>query len=357
MRLTVDRVRAGCEWQRELCRKNGAPTYVALISGLIDRLGVDDDVTELLTADGQDPVQSALCLRLFGAVNRVAVATSEDWIRTYYPTLGGHTDPDRVGPAFFDFLRANLAAVRKEMGTAVQTNEVGRSAPLSAAMNHVALATGKPLRLLEVGASAGLHLLLDRYVVAGGGRSWGPPDAALRLTGHFVEGSPPAATPRISQRRRCDLSPVDVHDPAGRRLLRSFVWPEHVERARRLNAALAVARSAPRLRIDTADACTWVEAHTGDRTPGQTTVVFHSIVLPYLDQTARDRFEALVRSRGEAADDTGPMARVSLEPSEADTNVVHLTCDLWPPGRRLLLATTTPHGTQVRWHPREVAWP
>ncbi len=354
MRLTVEQVRAGCQWQLALCRKDGTPTYVALLTELIERLGVDDAVTELLVTDGRDPVRSALCLRLFGAVNRIAMAHSADWITACYPTLGGRTDTVRVVPAFFDFLSANLDAVREQIGVAVQTNEVGRAAPLSAAMNHVALTTGRPLRLLEVGASGGLNLLLDRYRVDGGAQSWGPPDSAVRLTGHFASGNPPAAVLTIPERRGCDVNPIDVYDPGAAAFLLSFVWPEHVERARRLDAALGIARSLPRVRVDAADACSWVAQHAADPESGRTTVVFHSIMLPYLDPEERDRFTRLVRARGEAADPDRPFAWVALEPTDADPGVVHLTCEQWPEHRRELLAITTPHGTHVHWAPREL---
>lgn len=354
MRLTVEQVRAGCQWQLALCRKDGTPTYIALLTELIERLGADDTVTGLLVADGQDPIRSALCLRLFGAVNRIAMAQSADWISAYYPTLGGRTDTVRVVPAFFDFLSANLDAVREQMRVAVQTNEVGRAAPLSAAMNHVALTTNRPLRLLEVGASGGLNLLLDRYRVDGGPESWGPPDSAVHLSGHFVSGNPPAAVLTIAERRGCDVNPIDVHDPGAAALLRSFIWPEHVERAHRLDAALGIARSLPRVPVDAADACSWVAEHAADPESGRTTVIFHSIMLPYLDREERDRFTRLVRDRGEAADRDRPVAWVALEPTDADPSVVHLTCEQWPAHRRELLATTTPHGTNVRWAPREL---
>lgn len=354
MRLTVEQVRAGCQWQLALCRRDGTPTYVALLTELIERLDADDALTELLVADGQDPVRSALCLRLFGAVNRIAMARSADWISTYYPTLGGRTDTVRVVPAFFDFLSANLDAVREQIGIAVQTNEVGRAAPLSAAMNHVALTTDRPLRLLEVGASGGLNLLMDHYRVDGGPESWGPPDSPVRLTGHFTAGNPRAATLAITERRGCDVNPIDVYDPGAATFLLSFVWPEHVERARRLDAALGIARSLPRVRVDAADAGSWVAEHAADPESGRTTVVFHSIMLPYLDPAERDRFTRLIRARGEAADRDRPFAWVALEPTEADPGVVHLTCEQWPAHRRELLATTTPHGTNVRWAPREL---
>ncbi|MFW5420935.1 DUF2332 domain-containing protein [Nocardiopsis sp. CNT-189] len=355
MSLTIEQVLAGCEWQRDLCRKNGAPTYVALIDELIDRLGPDDTVTGLLTEDGQNPIRSALCLRLFGAVNRIAMRESADWITDHYPTLGGESAPERVVPEFFGFLLGNLDAVREQMGIAVQTNEVGRAAPLSAAMNYVAHATGRPLRLLEVGASAGLNLLLDRYFVAGPRSSWVPTDSALRLEGHFASGDPEAvAPPEVVERRGCDLNPIDVHDPATPNLLRSFVWPEHVERARRLEAALEVARSVPRLRIDAADAYSWVSEHVEDSVSGRTTVVFHSIVLPYFDPDERARFTKLVCCRGEGRDEDRPLAWISLEPGEEDSSVVDLTCEIWPMGKKVLLAGTTPHGTHVRWDPQDL---
>lgn len=352
MGLTVEQVRSACEWQREVCRKNGSPSYVALITELIRQLGVDDGITQLLTGDSRDPIQSAQCLRLFGAVNRIAMAESASWITAYYPTLGGNLDLDRLVPAFYDFLRANLATVREEMSAGVQTNEVGRAAPLSAAMNYVANATGLPLRLLEVGSSAGLNLLLDRYYVAAGDESWGPADSALRLVGHFESGAPRAATLVVTERRGCDLNPIDVHAPDAGDLLRSFVWPEHVERARRLNAALDIARSAPRLLIDASDACSWILRHLEISTPGQTTVVYHSIVLPYFDPGERARFTRIIRSCGEATDENRPLAWISLEPSDQDYSVVDLTCELWPGHQRILLARTTPHGTRVRWKPQ-----
>ncbi|RAO01966.1 Aminoacyl-tRNA hydrolase [Micromonospora saelicesensis] len=353
MTLSLTEVRAGCEWQRELCRKNGSSSYVALITELLDRLGTDDTVTGLLTADDRNPIQSALCLRLFGAVNRIAMAEDADWLGSCYPTFGGTTDVDALIPAFFDFLTAHDDAVRVQMKLGVQTNEVGRAAPLSAAMNVVAALTGRPLRLLEVGASAGLNLLLDRYFVAGGRQAWGPPESPLRLTGHFESGEPPAGELTVAERRGCDLNPLDVHAPGTAELLRSFVWPEHVDRARRLDAALQVARSAPRLAIDAVDACSWLIDQAEDPVGGRTTVIYHSIVLPYFDPDERTRFESLIRERGAATDADRPLAWISLEPRADDSSVVELHCELWPQRRRIRLARTTPHGTHVRWDPQD----
>lgn len=48
----------------------------------------------------EDPIQSALCLRLFGAVNKIAAAQSAGWLDACYPNRGGVTDIGAVVPAF-----------------------------------------------------------------------------------------------------------------------------------------------------------------------------------------------------------------------------------------------------------------
>ncbi|SDR21753.1 DUF2332 domain-containing protein [Thermostaphylospora chromogena] len=355
MSSNLDRLRAGCRWQRELCRRNGSPIYVALIDGLLDRLGVDDTITDLLTADGRDPVRSALCLRLFAAVNRLAAADPERRLIRYYPAYGGETDLEEVVEEFFAFVAAHSAAVAAELPTPVQTNEVSRAAPLAAAMAYLASTTGLPLRLLEVGASAGLNLLLDRYRVTTDGFAWGPPGSPLHLSDCFESGTPPTATAVITERRGCDLNPLDVRDPATVARLRSFVWPEHVARRRRLDAAIEIARSAPPPTIDVADALTWTSRHAADLPSGRCTVLFHSIVLPYFSASERTRFADLVRELGAAADERGPLAWVAMEPD--GDGAAALTCELWPAGRRIVLGTASPHGMHVRWHPREEPLP
>jgi len=346
-------LRAGCRWQRELCANNGSPTYVALIDGLLDRLGVDEVITGLLADDGQDPIRSALCLRLFGAVNRLAQATPNCGLTDFYPTYGGEVDLDRVVEEFFGFVTGNAAAVAAELPTPVQTNDVGRVVPLAAAMAYVTAVTGLPLRLLEVGASAGLNLLLDHYRVEADGASWGPVDSPLKLDGDFELGTPPADTPVIIERRGCDINPLDVRDQRTADLLRSFIWPEHVVRRRQLDAAIDVARSVPALAIDAADASAWVSVYAADRPVDVCTVVFHSIVLPYLSPDERLQFTRLIRRMGAATDERRPLAWVSMEPSDEDAGNVLLACELWPMGKRVVLATTTPHGFRVRWDPKE----
>ncbi len=63
----------------------------------------------------------------------------------------------------------------------VQTNEVARCAALRPGFLAVAAETAMPLRLLEVGASAGLSLRWDHYRYLGNDFSWGPEDASVKI--------------------------------------------------------------------------------------------------------------------------------------------------------------------------------
>lgn len=154
-------MRAAGVRQSRLCRDNGSPTYAAIIDALVSRLGGDDPAVTLLRNDPRPPVQSALYLRLLGAVHRIALSRPDCPLRRYFPSAGGHVDPQAAVEAFFRVVAAHAAAVAVDMRADVQTNEVGRSAPLSAAMNYLTVTAGLPLRLLEVGASAGLNLWMD----------------------------------------------------------------------------------------------------------------------------------------------------------------------------------------------------
>ena len=336
-------LRAAGVRQSRLCRDNGSPTYAAIIDALVSRLGGDDPAVTLLRSDPGPPVQSALYLRLLGAVHRIALSRPDCPLRRYFPSAGGHVDPPAAVEAFFGVVAAHRAAVAVDMRAGVQTNEVGRSAPLSAAMNYLTVTAGLPLRLLEVGASAGLNLWMDRYFVQAGAAGWGPPDSPVRLAGHFTSGQPPAAAMTVVDRRGCDLNPL--HPVRSRLLLESFIWPEHVGRLRLLRAALSVAAPVP---LERSGAGTWIGQQLAALPGGVTTVVFHSIVWPYLSGDERTALDHAVRAAGARADSDHRLAWVSLEP---DRSGICLTCERWPENERLVLATSSPHGTNVVWQP------
>ena len=127
----------------------------------------------------------------------------------------------------------------------VQTNEVGRSALLGPALTWAA--GGEPVQLVDVGCSAGLNLLCDRYRLDYGGHGVsGPDDLRSGSIAEVVAGSPPVPPrpPVISGRVGIDLDPPDLTDPDDTRWLLACIWPG-TGRFQRAAQAIELGRADP----------------------------------------------------------------------------------------------------------------
>jgi hypothetical protein len=161
-----------------------------------------------------------------------------------------------------------------------------------------------------------------------------------------LQGEPPLSTPlTVGSRAGCDARPVDPTTEQGRLTLESFVWADQLERFARLRAACALAAE---VEADVAEAraADWIEPQLAEPAPGLATVVFHSIVIEYLSDDERARFEAALRDAGERSTSDAPLAWLRMEPAG---DVADLRLTLWPGGEELLLAETGYHGDPVRW--------
>jgi hypothetical protein len=165
-----------------------------------------------------------------------------------------------------------------------QTNEVGRCAVLLPALPP------GPLALIEVGASAGLCLLFERYSYEYGSTHLGPVPPAVRLRCTASGPVPlPRAIPQIVWRRGLDLRPIDVHDDDAVRWLLACVWPEHRERRRRLEGAIDAARVDPPI-VRRGDLVDDLPALLAEAPDDAQLVVFHSAVLSYVRRERRQAF-------------------------------------------------------------------
>jgi hypothetical protein len=309
--------------QGEACERTGSPLY-----GELCRLLADEPLVRELAPDNRWD----LPVRLLGGLHYLVLdgrAPGWNWADVR-ETLGRE--------------REWLARFVAEQG--VQTNEVQRCWALLPAF----LSLGeRPLELIELGASAGLNLLLDRYRYRYAGGSWGAADSPLALSGEERTPVPPSLLVRkveVRKRRGVDLEPIDVHDPDAVRLLESFVWPDQEERTQRLRHAVALARREPPqvLRGD------YVELLPGllaDRDPEALTVVFQTVSTVYL---AEERYEELRR----IVDAAGPpVAWISTRRFGEETTGVEggFELELRAPEspKPRLVATMGYHGQWLTW--------
>jgi hypothetical protein len=262
--------------------------------------------------------------------------------------VGGDPGAGDPAAAFLVTLEEHVDEVDERITDGVQTNEVARSAVLAGGYAEVMRRTGLPLRVLEIGASAGLNLRFDHYAYDTGVTVAGDPTSPLRFSGLWV-GTPPALPARfdVAERRGCDRNPLDATSESDRLTLLSYVWPDQPERIARLRAALDIAQHVP-VAIDRADAADWTLAQLAEPRPGMATVVVHSIVLQYLPPERRRRFHDAVTDAGARATATTPVAWLRMEPATEEAAEVRAT--LWPGAEERLLGTAGYHGHPIRWN-------
>lgn len=228
-----------------------------------------------------------------------------------------------------------------------QTNEVRRSAVLIAGAHHLAKRVGATqLRLSELGASAGLNLMFDRYVLIAGDTCLGPDDAALRLTPVWNGDVPETAAFTVAERRGVDLNPLDAHNPDHALRLRSYLWADQQHRMALTDAAIAANATI----VDQGDAIDWLATRLSAAHDGQMHLVFHTIAWQYFPQDAQDRGTALITSAGARATADAPLAWLRME-ADTQTRGARVSARLWPGDHDIQLGRVDFHGRWVDWAP------
>jgi hypothetical protein len=278
-------------------------------------------------------------LRLFGGVHYLELAGVEPY------ALSGDWPDFRSA---LESQRAFLARFVRDQ--AVQTNEVQRCCALLPAFLELARESGAAtLDLVELGPSAGLNLLWDRYAYAYRAGRWG--SSELQLSGVEYEPVPRevlARRVRVRRRLGIDLKPVDVTSEHGARLLHAFLWPGRVERAQRLRAAIRILRREPPTLVR-GDYVELLPSVLAERDDEALTVVFQTASTGYIGRERRAELRALLEEAGR----DGPLGWIStraVEELEEDRHDSYeLEVGLWPGGERRLLLRCDFHGSWLRW--------
>jgi hypothetical protein len=328
------------------CARLGSELYSFLLERSAADVEAGGPCWEALRGHDTDARDSALALRFMGAVHRLVLTGAAPDLARHYPSAGGEPDAESCWHDFRAAVERRRDSLRELVNRPVQTNEVGRCAALLGGFLLVSRESRLPLRLLEIGASAGLNLRWDHFYYEAGGEGWGDGRSRVRLTGAFLEGHPPfGASAEVVERRGCDLNPLDPGTEEGELTLLSFVWADQTARLAALRGAIGIARVVPAT-LEAADAPRWLEGQLRDLKGGAATVVFHSIMWQYMSETERGRAVELLERAGDLATQNSPLAWLRMEPG-VDQAEVRLTT--WPGGAERLIATAGFHGRDVRW--------
>ncbi|MFM5924444.1 MAG: DUF2332 domain-containing protein [Novosphingobium sp.] len=341
-------VTAAFDNQVAYCTASGATVTARVVAALRDLLEREEPgalLGAIRTWPGA-PLADALPLRIAGGIHSLHLKGAEPALAAIYEDRDGVDDAAIVAAA----IRAREAELLPWLDGPPQTNEAGRSANFIAAMLWLA-DKGLPPRFecLEIGSSAGINRMLDRYHYDLGGVAVGPEPGAMRIQPEWQGEAPPDRDITIAATRGCDVAPVDLTDPAQALRLKAYIWPEHTVRFERMEAAIAeAARQAPDLVHS--NAAEFVEAELArPQAAGTTRMLMHSIVWQYVPADQQARVTAAMEAAGAHATPERPLAWVSLE-SNRVLHIHEMTVRYWPGGEESAVVTRAhPHGAWIAW--------
>jgi hypothetical protein len=301
-------------FQAQGCAELGSPLYASLLESAAADLAAGGVVWDALGGFESESEWSAVALRMMGAVHRFVLQGRLPMLALHYPSVGGDGDVSAAWPAFRDALREHRSEMRQLMERGCQTNEVGRSAALLGGFLEVAHRTRLPLRILELGASAGLNLRWDRYRYDGLELGWGDEHSAVRFVKVFDVPPPLDRVAEVAKRKGCDIEPIDPTTDEGALSLRSFIWADQLGRLSLLDGAISIARDVS-AEVERLDAPTFLERELATPSHGLTTVVYHSVFMQYVSDDSRMRISTAIDEATSSATPDAPVYYLRMEPA------------------------------------------
>ena len=339
------------------CQGLGSPFYGELLSTIARR--IPSEIAQLTGTDWR--FGDMLPLRLMGAAHFAAQNGTAPALAAHFPSTGGN---GQVGADLADAVVATWfeqpSLARQYLESTVQTNEVGRAAAIALACARLSTRFDRPLRLIEIGPSAGLNLRFDRYGYwQNGVPVAGDPSAGVRFDDVWGDpGFPHARASRhphswqILDRVGVDPNPLDIADQAIVDRLRSFVWPDQIARLDRLQAAITEAKQTPALLEATSNTAAWLserlDGYRSDQPSDFATVIFHTIVWQYIENSERWAITDAIEQAAARATPERPLAWICMEPDPFNRSRAALIVREWPGGEARTVGYADYHGRWVQ---------
>lgn len=357
--MAIEDFDAAINWQAEHAEINDAPCTARVIRALSKAVEGETACARRMASWHGLTLKDAMPLRIAGGLHNLLLRGHDDRLARVY--AGQITDQRQVDRLVCELFEAYDDVLLPWFDAPPQTNEAGRSASIMAGLLWLAQRVHPRFHLFELGASAGVNTMLGRYHYRLGDTEVGPIVSPMQIEPQWkgANGSPPAPpkTFEILSVHACDLSPIDITDPASALKLKSYVWPDAPGRLARIDAAVELANQEPPSLVQM-DAEDFVEHRlAAPHAPGTTKAMFHSIMWQYMYHASQyaitERFEA---AGAKAAPET-PLAWVALE-TDPETFRHELKVRYWDgstenggagAGKSYTLAFSHPHGAWVEW--------
>jgi len=311
----IDDLSALFSRQAQAMAINGSPLYEELCRATALELSRASRLKEILGPWLRCRVGNMVPLRILGAAHRLVLERKAPVLALFFPTVGGVVPQDgRSRQMCFDAFVATLDEHRDRLPELLagppQTNEIARAAALVGVLHMVSATWDVPIRLHELGTSAGLHLRADHMRITGSGYDVGPADSPVQLLDAWIGMDAQIAAPNVVERVGVDRDPIDVATPEGRLHLTSFVWPDQLDRYERLRGAWDLVDAVP-VDIWAGDVIDHVRSLR--LREGSALVVWHSSVWMYLSDVQRAEFDEIIGELAVHASASSPLIEVSRE--------------------------------------------
>lgn len=333
--------------QVDYCCANGSPITARIVSAIAAQLNhpAPGPFIEQIRDWQGAPMADAVPLRSAGALHGLHLSGMAPELA---PIYAGQAADDNALIGEVSLKHATFLLPWLE--SPPQTNEAGRSCGFIAALLWLAQQGLPPhFECFEIGSSAGINLMIDRYHYELGGVRVGPVDPVMRFTPEWRGLPPPDHKFAIESLKGCDVAPLNLTNTAQALKLKSYVWPEQAVRFERLEAAIAAAKISPPdlVRMNAAD---FVEAQLAlPQMEGTTRLLMHSIVWQYIPDDQKARVTKAMEAAGKRATPEKPLAWIALEANRTLLN--HgLSVRHWPAdGDSNLIAAAHAHGAWLEW--------
>jgi len=344
---------AALDWQARHAEENGAPATARVIRALAGVRASDTATGRRIAHWPGLTLKDAMPLRIAGGFHHLVLTGADERLGAVY--RGEVTDQAVVDALVLDLAHRFDARLLPWLDGPPQTNEAGRSASIMAGLVWLAQRVRVPrFSLFELGASAGVNTMLDRYFFRLGTTEVGPAASPMQIVPDWRGASPPPPPEgfAITEVKGCDIAPINLADPEAALRLKAYVWPDAAERMARIDAAIALAGQQPPdlVAADAGDFAAAMLARPAEA--GTARVMFHSIMWQYLPAATQARITAAFEDAGAAASPDTPLGWIALETDPA-TFRHELRVRLWDgaghQGEEHLLSHAHPHGAWVEW--------